>query len=144
MLTGDVKKLFESQDLVALATADKSSMPNVVPIYWKKIVDSSTIWLIDNYMLQTAGNLRQNKKACISFWNPSTEDAYKLKGEATYYSSGKVFEAAKKWIQSISPSKSPKGVVEFKVLEVYTIKPGPAAGSMLYDSDTKAKKTSKK
>ncbi|MFC1454975.1 pyridoxamine 5'-phosphate oxidase family protein [Candidatus Undinarchaeota archaeon] len=131
MLTDEIKKLFESQDIVAFATADEAGNPNVAPIYWKKIVNDSTIWLIDNYMLITAENIQNNPKVCVSFWDDNAGEGYKFKGEAVYHTSGDTFEDGKKWIQSINAQKNPKGVVEIKITEVYTQQPGPEAGKRI-------------
>ena len=35
----EIKKLFNEETIIAFATADKEESPNVVPIYWKIIVD---------------------------------------------------------------------------------------------------------
>ena len=127
----EVKQLFEKQALIAFGTADKDGNPNVVPIFWKKIVDDETILLIDNFMKTTRENILQNNKICISFWDPDTEEAYKIKGIAVYHTEGTVYEKGKDFIQSKKPGRIPKGVVEVKINEVYTIEPGPKAGDRI-------------
>jgi len=126
-----VKKLFERLDLIAFATADKGGFPNVVPIFWKMIFDEETILLIDNFMKMSKSNLMENNKVCISFWDSETEEAYKIKGIGTYYAEGTIYEEGKRFIQSKKPGRVPKGVVEVKVTEIYSIKPGPEAGKKL-------------
>jgi len=127
----EVKDLFNKEPLVAFATADREGNPNVVPIYWKTILNDETILLIDNFMKMTKDNIEQNNKVCISFWNPETEEAYKIKGIATYHTNNVIYEEGKKYIQSKNPEKNPKGVVEIKVMEIYSIKPGEGAGETL-------------
>ena len=124
----EARELFEKESLIAFGTADKEGSPNVVPIYWKKIKEDGTILLIDNFMKMSKKNLLENNKVCVSFWG---EEAYKLKGTATYHTEGPVYEEGKKFIQAKKPEKTPKGVVEIKVTEAYTIKPGPDAGKRL-------------
>ncbi len=125
------KAMFERTDLIAVGTADNKGIPNVVPIFWKKIIDKDTILLVDNFMHATKDNIVKNNKVCISFWDPQTEEAYKLKGTATYHTEGSVYEKGKKFIQEKKPDRIPKGVVEIKVTEVYDITPGPNAGKKI-------------
>ena len=131
VIPNEVKNLFERQSLIAFGTADKEGNPNVVSIFWKKILDDETILLIDNFMKMSKKNLLENNKVCISFWDPETEEAYKIKGIATYHTEGPIYEEGKKFIQSKKPERVPKGVVEIKVTEIYTIRPGPDAGKKL-------------
>lgn len=130
-IPNDVKKLFEKQSLVAFGTADKEGKPNAVPIFWKKIIGDETILLIDNFMKMSKANLLENDKVCISFWDAETEEAYKIKGIGTYHTGGPIYEEGKRFIQSQKPEKIPRGVVEVKATEIYTIKPGPEAGKRL-------------
>ncbi|HNT29470.1 MAG TPA: pyridoxamine 5'-phosphate oxidase family protein [bacterium] len=130
-IPSQVKKLFEQQALVAFATAGSDGNPNVVPIYWKTILDDETILLLDNYMNMSKDNLSANAYVCISVWDPETEEAYKLKGTATYHTAGPVFESGKQVMQAKKPDRAPRGVVAVAVMEIYTIKPGPEAGSRL-------------
>ena len=131
IIPNQVKELFEKRPLVSLGTANKEGIPNVVAIFWKKIIDDETILLIDNFMKMSKDNILENNKICVSFWDPDTEEAYKIKGTATYHTEGPVYEEGKKFIQSKKPGRIPKGVVEIKVSEIFTIKPGETAGEKL-------------
>lgn len=126
-----VKKLFNEQNLVAFGTADKKGNPNVVPILWKTILDNERILLLDNFMKKTKENLQENKKVCISFWNTEPEEAYKIKGTAKYHNKSPIYEKGKRFMQAKRPGQAPKGVVEVKIKEIYTIKSGPDAGIRL-------------
>ncbi len=127
----EVRNLFEKRPLVVFGTADKQGSPNVVPIFWKKIIGDEAILLVDNFMSTSKKNLLENSDVCLSFWDPETEEAYKIKGEGTYYTKGKIYEEGKNFIQSKKPERIPKGVVGVKVKEIYTIKPGSNAGKRL-------------
>ena len=131
IIPSEVKDLFEKRALVAFGTANKEGIPNVVPIFWKTIFDDETILLIDNFMKTSKNNVLENNKVCISFWDPETEEAYKIKGIATYYTKGPIYEEGKKFIQSKKPERVPRGVIEIKVTEIFTIKPGDMAGKKL-------------
>ena len=130
-LPEEVKKLFEAQGLVAFGTADKEGKPNVVPILWHTILDDETVLILDNYMRTSKQNLMENANVCISFWDPETNEAYKIKGIGTYHAEGTIYEAGKKFMQSKKPDEAPRGVVEVKVTEAYNIKPGPDAGKKI-------------
>ncbi len=130
-ILNEVKRLFNKQDLVAFGTADKKGNPNIVPIHWKILLDDETILLLDNFMKKTKENIQENKKVCISFWNTEPEEAYKIKGTAKYHKEGITYEKGKEFIQSKRPGQNPKGVVEIKIEEIYTIKSGPDAGKRL-------------
>jgi len=131
MIPPEVKELFENSKLVSFGTADKEGNPNVVPIFWKKILDEDRIILLDNFMQTTKENISQNKKVCLSFWDPDTEESYKIKGDAIYHSRGPIYEKGREFMQSKKKDKTPKGVVEIIVTEIYTIKPGPDAGKKI-------------
>ena len=127
----EVKAVFEKQSLIAFGTADKAGTPNVVPIFWKKIVDENRIWLVDNYMQMSKRNLLENGSVCLSFWDPETKDAYKLIGNATYHTEGPVFEQGRQFIHAKKPESPAKGIVEIVVTDAYILKPGPDAGKKL-------------
>lgn len=131
VIPNKVKNLFEKQPLVTFGTADKQGNPNVVPIFWKKILGDETILLVDNFMKMSKKNLLENGNVCLAFWDSETEEAYKIKGEATYYTGGTVYEQGEKFIQSKKPETIPKGAVEIKVKEIYIIKPDSDAGKKL-------------
>lgn len=126
-----VKDLFDRTKLVALGTADKNGVPNVVPVHWKTITGKDRILVINNYMKATKENILSNSKICISFWDPVTEEAYKIKGDAIHHTSGPMYEEGKKFIQEKKPGRIPKGVIEVRVKEIFVITPGPDAGNNL-------------
>ncbi len=130
-MNDDVKKLFNAQSTVAFGTADQEGKPNVIAVYWKRIVDGKTVLLIDNFMNKTVDNIRKNNNVCVSFWDAKTDEGYQIKGTATYHTDGKVFEENDKWIKSINPNKNPKGVIEIKIGEIYSLSPGENAGQRI-------------
>ncbi len=131
LIPNKVKRLFKKQSLVAFATADKRGKPNVVPIFWKRILENEKILLLDNFMKTSKKNLLENKNVCLGFWDVKTEEAYKIKGKAAYHTEGTVYEQGKKFMQSKRAEAIPKGVVEIRVSAIYTTKPGPNAGKKL-------------
>ena len=127
----EVKNLFEKQPLLAFATADKKGCPNVVPIYWKKITAPDKILLIDNYMDMSKTNIEQNPAVCLGFWDPDSDESYKIKGLASYHTDDEVYQQGKQVMAEKRPGANPKGVVEITVTEIYNTKPGADAGKKL-------------
>lgn len=116
-----MQEFFKSVPIMAFATANKNGKPNVVAIASMKIVDKSKLWIIDTYFKKTKQNIIKNNKVSVSMWKKGK--GYQFKGEATYYSKGKIFEKAKEWILKIKPKKIVKGVVQVQIKEIYSITP---------------------
>lgn len=126
----DVKKLFEKVKIMVLATSDNKGNPNAVPIGSQKIAGDETIWIFDAYFGKTLNNILQNSNVSITFWEGP--EGYQIKGIAEYHTEGKLYEEALTWIHDIKKSKTPrKGLVEVKVTEIYSVKPGENAGKRL-------------
>ncbi len=120
-----VKQLFETVHTMSFSTSDKNGKPNVVPIASKRIADDETIWVFDAYFKKTKENILQNNKVSLTFWEG--HEGYQIKGIAKYYTEGRLFEEALKWIYETKGKTKPrrKGLVEMKVTEIYSVKPTP-------------------
>ncbi len=121
MITKEIKEFFEQVPIMALATADENSMPNVSAIASKKILDESTILTIDTFHNKTLQNIKQNGQVSIAMWKDAV--GYQIKGIATYHTEGDFFEMGKKWILKIKPQKIVKGVIEIKVTDIFYLTP---------------------
>ena len=95
-LTKEIKDFFEQVPVMAISTVDKNGMPNVSAIASKKIIDDDTILTIDTFHNKTLQNIKQNGNVAIALWKDSV--GYQIKGKATHYTSGDVFEKGKAWI----------------------------------------------
>jgi predicted pyridoxine 5'-phosphate oxidase superfamily flavin-nucleotide-binding protein len=126
-----VQDLFNAQALIALGTASQEGIPNVNVVFWKNITGNDRIILLDNFMKTTKENIIKNPNVCITFWDSQTEEGYKIKGKAQYFSEGPVFEEGKNFIQAKNPGRVPRGVIEIIVKEVYVATPGPNAGNKI-------------
>ncbi len=120
-ISKEIKQFFESIPLMAFSTVDKDGNPNVVTIASKRIINKDTIWVIDTFFGKTKTNVLQNNKIAIAMWKEGK--GYQIKGTSTYYSEGKTFEEAKKWILKLKPQKIVKGVIEIKITEIFSITP---------------------
>lgn len=132
-MTPRMKEIFQKQQDIVLATATKTGKPNVIVVGAKKIIDDETILISDQYFDKTLANIRENPQVAVTFWERT--EGYQLKGSVTLKTSGPVFEETARWIDETGkkfnvPLKS-KGAVIVKIEEIYTITPGPEAGSRI-------------
>jgi predicted pyridoxine 5'-phosphate oxidase superfamily flavin-nucleotide-binding protein len=105
--------------VIAFATSDKNGKPNLVMVEGNKIIGNQ-ILITDNQLNKTLRNLKQNKKAAIVCG--SGDKWYQLKGNASYYSTGKWLE----FVKSLPANKGykPKGAVLVRIKELYSLNDG--------------------
>lgn len=132
-MTERMQELFNKVETVALSTATLDGMANTVPVGAKKIIDSETILISDQFFNKTLANMKANPRVVITYWEGP--EGYQLKGRVIIETSGKRFEETAKWIEEKGkelkfPLKS-KGVVIFSIEEIYGVSPGPGAGKRL-------------
>ena len=129
-----VRETFGERPLMYLATVDQDGVPNVVPMlqYWWFQEDTMVVG--DLFMKATQANVQANGKVCISACGKGSE-AYKLKGTASYETSGPGYDLANRKLHESNPKKDFRGVVVFKVTEVYNAAKGPDAGKLMARAD---------
>jgi len=132
-MTERMMELFTKVPTAILATATNDGTPNAVPVGAKKIIDSETILISDQFFNKTLANLKANPKATVSFWEG--HEGYQIKGTVTIETSGTRYEETAAWIEDMGnkagmPLKS-KGAVILKIDEVFGLAPGPGAGKKL-------------
>jgi len=132
-MTERMQELFAKVPTAILATASGDGAPNAVPVGAKKIIDSETILISNQFLNKTLANLKANPKAAISFWDGY--EGYQIKGTVTIETSGKRYEETAAWIEDMGnksgfPLKS-KGAVILKIDEIFGLAPGPGAGKKL-------------
>ncbi len=128
-----MKEIFAKQGTFVLATADLRGVPNAVPVGAVKILDDQTILVSDQYFQKTLENLKENPRVALSFWEMG--EGFQVKGEATIYTEGKIYEETAAWIRKRSeeigrPLRS-KGAVVIKITEIYSVSPGSKAGTRI-------------
>ena len=129
-ITKQVKEFFEQVPVMAFSTVDKNGMPNVAAIASKKIIDDDTILTIDTFHNKTIQNIMQNGNIALAMWKDA--EGYQIKGKATLYTEGKIFEEGKAWILQTKPQKIVKGVIIIKVTEIYYLTPNyDLAGNLI-------------
>jgi len=128
-----VVKMFNEKPMMYLATVDGDGMPNVVPMLMYWWFSDDTMVIGDLYMKATKANVQATGKACISACGKSGE-AYKLKGTATYQTSGPAYDLANGELHKSKPERNFKGAVVFKVTSVYDATRGSEAGKLMAES----------
>ena len=96
------KKLLETK-VISLATVNMDNAPNVIPIAEAKVVNLDKIIITDNFMKQTASNLKQNPSVCLAVWSDDGKEGYKFIGEAEYQMEGK-------WLDFVKNMKENEGL----------------------------------
>ena len=127
----NAKELLKQQKLIALATASKNAVPNVVYMlqYWWYKPDILVIG--DVFMNATRRNIQENGQVSLCVWNEQTDISYKFIGTARYETSGEEYEFANTNLHKKKPDKNFKGVVVIKVTQVYDASRGENAGKLI-------------
>lgn len=124
-----IQEIINQDKAFAFGTATLDGIPNINMIAVKKIKDDETILLADNYFRKTFTNLQKNVKATILTKRAEAKLWYQLKGTCKYVNEGPEYEEFKRWVKSIKETLPARGMVIFKVEEIYNCIPGPNAGN---------------
>ncbi|MBA3030275.1 MAG: pyridoxamine 5'-phosphate oxidase family protein [Proteobacteria bacterium] len=132
-MTERMMELLNKVPAAVLVTATADGTPNAVPVGAKKIIDSETILISDQFLNKTLANIKANPKVAVTFWEG--HEGYQIKGTVTIETTGKRYEETAKWIEEMGnkagfPLKS-KGAVILKIEEIFGVSPGPGAGKKL-------------
>ena len=128
-----VKDIFNNEPVHQLATASKNGVPNISNAGAKYLLDDETIIIVDNYMVKTLSNILENPTAAILL--RSGKESYQIKGNCSYFTSGDLYEEAKKLMKSMGEKYPAKGVLRIKVENIYNSNSGSGAGARLEDLD---------
>jgi len=128
MLTQEVKNDMDRMKTYAFCTSSAAGEPNVAAVGLLKRIDDETIWAVDNFMVKTLKNVKENPRASVLVWSPDTEGAWQVKCDVTVESEGEDYQAARKWAHEMKETLPAKNLLVLKVTDVYNVKPGPDAG----------------
>jgi len=124
----DIQEVMNEDRAFVFATASKSAIPNINVIGIKQIEDDETVLLADNYFNKTLANIKENTEAAILTKNAEKKLWYQLKGTCQYINEGPRYEKFKEWVKSKRETFPAKGMVIFKVKQIYNTSAGPDAG----------------
>ncbi len=94
---GEIKDLIEGNAL-ALATISEDGWPHCVAVSFVKVVSENEILISDNYLVETAKNLKNNPNIALAVWSRNWEDeceGYEMKGTAEYIQEGEWLKKVK-------------------------------------------------
>lgn len=128
-LTETIMNDFENARPWAFATSSAQGEPNVCLIGIGKLVDSETIWLVDNYMNKTMANIRENPRGSLLVHSADTEGSWQIKGDLELVSEGPDYEEARKMTKERNEKLPARTLVVFRVTEAYNVKSGDEAGA---------------
>ncbi len=128
-LTDEIRDSLAAAKLAFFATAAKDRTPNVVPIAAFKVLDDTSLLISDQFFTKTLANLKENKKAAITWWGD--KGGFQIKGEVTIHTTGAIWEQDVAWMKELRPNLKPKGAVVLKITGVFAIKPGTEPGKQI-------------
>ncbi|MGN0038804.1 MAG: pyridoxamine 5'-phosphate oxidase family protein [Coriobacteriales bacterium] len=133
VMSQEVKDLFTKVSDVVFSTASAGAQPNACIVGMKFVIDDETIYLSDQFFSKTLGNINENDKVAVVFWEG--HDAFQIHGTASYVNEGEQFEALAAKVNATFEAKGmpirSKGGVFVHVDAVYSSAPGPQAGAQL-------------
>lgn len=79
---------------IHLATSTRDGKPNVVPIGYVEVISDEEVLIVDTMMEKTRKNLGENPQVAIAVEAMEKFEAYQLKGKASIFTEGRIFEKA--------------------------------------------------
>jgi len=125
----NIQEIFNEDNAVAFGTATSDGNPNINMVGVKKLQDDETIILADNYFNKTFANIQKNNKGTILTKRAKDKLWYQLKGTYEYINKGPEYEELKQWAKSVKENLPAKGMIIFKVKEIYNCISGLNAGN---------------
>jgi len=113
----EVRKTFEKQRVISIATADKNGRPNVVVVGMWFWADEETIVISDNYLNKTKMNLESNPQMALNGW--AEGKSFQVKGRVEYQTSGPLYDRVRSMATSGQRQFPGKAAVVVHVEEVY-------------------------
>jgi len=129
ILTDEIRESLAATKTVFLATSSKTGIPNVVPIGAFKVLDNGTLLISDQFFNKTLQNMKENKKAALSWWGD--KGGYQIKGSVTLHTDDEVFRQDVAWMKEVRPALKPKSAVILTITDAYQVKPGADAGKKI-------------
>jgi len=127
-LSGEVKEIFTKTKVMPMATASKSGVPNVAPMASIQLAADDTIWIMDNYMVKTLENLKENPLVALYFYDQDSKRCFQIKGSAEIRTSGPEYEKFRDQMKAKNDKFPAKSLIIIKITDVFECTPGKEAG----------------
>lgn len=127
-LSGEIKEIFTKTKVMPMATASKSGVPNVAPMASIQLVADDTIWIMDNYMVKTLENLKENPVTALYFYDQETKRCFQVKGDTEIKTSGPDYEKFRDQVRTKGHQYPAKSLIVIKITDVFECTPGKEAG----------------
>jgi predicted pyridoxine 5'-phosphate oxidase superfamily flavin-nucleotide-binding protein len=132
MLTPEMKAAIAKAEVIPLATASSSGVPNVVPIRYVEVVADDLLWITDNYLRKTLENLRENPQAAFYVCSSEPKLAFQVKGSVEIATEGDDYQRMRARVLGLKPGLPAKSLVVLRIAEIYQCLPGSEAGARLW------------
>ena len=130
-LTENIIADFNKSKPYSFCTCSLKGEPNVAVMGLVKLVDPSTIWIMDNYMKKTFSNIKENPRGSILVYSTEAEGSYQIKGDLEILDHGPLYDEAKKWAKDRNPKLPARNLIVFHITDVYDVCAGPNAGNRI-------------
>ena len=127
-LSNEVKDIFTRTKVMPMATASKSGIPSVAPMASIQLVGDDTVWIMDNYMVKTLENLKENPVVALYFYDQESKRCFQIKGSTEVKTSGPEYEKFRNQMKAKSDKYPAKSLIVIKITDVFECTPGKEAG----------------
>ena len=128
-LTDAMKQMIATQQCF-IGTVSPDGMPNVAPKRSTRVLNDETLAFNEGTAKQTYSNLVNGSRIAIAVVNRDELDGYRFVGTATVHHDGPVWEQAAA-VSAQAGRPAPRAAVTVAIEEIYSLKPGPAAGTKI-------------
>lgn len=128
-LTEEMKQMIAAQQCF-VATVREDGAPSVGPKRSTRVYDEETLAFNEGTAKGTFENLKRFPKVAIAVVDREAMDGYRFVGTATLHYDGPAYEQAAA-MSAKAGRPAPKAVVTVAVEEIYSLKPGPSAGTRI-------------
>ena len=128
-LTQEMKDMIMTQQCF-IATVSKDGIPNNAPKRSTRVFDDETLIFSEGTGRTTYKNILDGSKAAVAVVNREILDGYRFVGTPEVLSSGEIYDRSAEMSLKAGMPK-PKAVVLVHIEEIYSLKPGPLAGTRI-------------
>jgi len=128
-LTQEMKDMIATQQCF-VGTVNEDGTPNVAPKRSTRVLSDNSLIFTEGTGGATYANIKRGSKVSISIVNREILDGYRFVGNASLQESGELYEQAAAMSAKLGMPK-PHAVVLIHIVEIHSLKPGPAAGKKI-------------